>query len=129
MMGMVEDVAAYLETNGLGTRAVDLFVAAMPASPADVVTLTQGGGHPPIDTMGRTDHEQLVLYVNLRNTSYPTGQTKIYAIFSLLHRFSGTMGSVRYVSSLARSSPVALGRDENSRHLWSLTFDMRKEWS
>ena len=128
-MGMVEDVAAYLETNGVGTRAVDLFVAHMPSTPSDVISLTQSGGFQPTDTMSGTSHENPVLYVNLRHASYPTGYTKITTIFTLLHRFHGALvgGGTRYLSILARSSPAALGVDENNRHRWSLTFDIRKE--
>lgn len=128
-MSMLEEVAAYIETNGIATRTVNLFAAHMPPSPGDAISLVQSGGGGPVDTWGGLDHEELVLYVNLRWSTYPTGHSKIYSIFTLLHRFEGTLSSTRYLSILARSSPVALGTDENNRHRWSLTFDVRKELS
>ena len=109
---LLDDIADYLETQGIGTVGVDIFKGEMSDEPSNCVAIERYAGKPP-DTLG---YEYPGLQVRVRNTSRPDAEAKIKSIESLLHCLSNiTLNGTRYLSLFAQQGPVPLGRDESNR--------------
>jgi hypothetical protein len=123
METFIDDVAEYLETNGVGTIAEDIFVDEMPPSPDDVVMVAHTGG---LEADRYLPIANPTCQVTVRNTTYSGGITKIYQIFNLLHqKYDNTVlkiGGVDVMKIDAMQEPTPIGRDEASRHIFTCNF-------
>lgn len=126
---MADDVADYLEAQGIGTVGTDIFIGHMPDSPANCIAVIQSGGEPP-ELVGQINDqiERPRLVVRVRNTSYASGAAKANSVLKALH----TAGEVslnghRYLFIRAVGSVNQLGRDHELRSLFSVEFVVIKE--
>jgi hypothetical protein len=141
---ILDEVAAYLETQGLGTVKLPTNDPAWPihkgglhpgtvTHPDDAIGLSEGPGDPPINEMGSTvgavAAEAPSLVVTVRSSSYTTARAKAEAVRAKLHKYAGTLSSTRYLLILARHSPFPLGRDDKDRWLIGCNYDVTKELS
>lgn len=118
-MGWLENVAAYLVTNGAGTTAAPeptIVYDAFPASPDAVIVLRDTGGRAPIHTMGaslsKAAVEQPNLQVLTRAPTRAAAAALARSVWDLLDNYSGTMGSTQILHILAHQMPASLGRNE-----------------
>lgn len=125
MLMLLDDVAAYLQTQGIGTIGTDIFKGAMPDQPDNCICLYEYAGSPP-DLHWNGEYPGL--QVMARNTSYAAGRTKIETIRTKLHGLTEqTLGTTRYLLIKANQSPESLGRDENNRQEFVINFTIIKE--
>ena len=128
-MVFLDDVAAYLATNSIGTVGADLFTVKMPASPDVCVSLVERAGMAP-DPM--TTIERPGFRVMCRNVDTDAGTlaaySKAYAVKKLLHRAVGvTMGTTLYHRIDATGNPTFNGQDQRGRPIYEISFIATKE--
>lgn len=129
MSAMLEDIAGYVQTEGHGTAATDLFISWRPDAPDLVTTLYEYMGEPR-HVMNREGSPPVVvprLQVIVRGTArdYLTARAKIDAIYKSLHEIVDmTLGTNYYASVIAIDTPFQMGRDENQRHLLACNFSV-----
>lgn len=125
MAVVIDDVATYLATNGVGTVGTDLFKGYLPESPnACVSVLDTGGSQPDPDIPTKEPTFQIMI----RSTNYSTGRSKLDTIRSLLHQEDNielVSGQTYFYFILAISEGGHLGRDDNGRDLFSINFHCR----
>ena len=125
---VLDDVATYLQTQGIGTIGTNLFKGSLPDSPDALVALIEVGGDAPIDVLsmaaGTIKVERPVIRVVARagQDDYQAARTKAASAYQQLHGLTGqTLSGTRYLTIEARHPPFNLGRDENGR--WLSGFD------
>lgn len=127
---LLDDIATYLASKGIGTVGVDLRKGFMPDSPDNLVVLFEYAGEPTEMTMGDGDStlERPGLQVRVRNKSYPDGRAKIQSVADTLHGLAETvLGGKRYLLIRANQSPESIGQDANGRNEWVINFSVLKE--
>jgi hypothetical protein len=124
---MIEDIATYLQTVGVGTIGSTLFKGQIPTLPDNCVAVFQYAGSSPIVTHDKKVLDSLGLQIRVRNTEYSVGMTKAQEIIDLLSPKSNiTIGTGFYLSVVANQNPVPLGLDEKGRHEFSVNFSILK---
>ena len=118
-MSLLEDISLRLENQGRGTRGTDIFIGREPDAPDNLIVVWEQMGQEPYNTMGPSGTAPYVkrprFLVQVRNTSFASGQTLADQIYSDLHRFTGTIGSTSYLLIRALNQPYSAGEDENRR--------------
>lgn len=128
-MAVLDDVGAYLQTQGVGTLGTDLFLSALPDTPDAACVLYEYGGAPPQHTMGGTaaKWEEPRIQAVARAATYSAARTKIGAIFTALHAVNNTtLSGTLYLSIEAVQSPFFLERDQSDRVKMVCNFHVRK---
>lgn len=128
MANYIDDVADFLEDQGIGTVGTNLFIGRTIDSddsslPNNIVVLYETGGIEPSHYIP-TKNPTFQVYV--RNTDYALGRAKIEAVRTALHQTYGdTIGSTYFYTIFAQSEPGYIGRDEpdaNGREEFSINF-------
>jgi hypothetical protein len=129
---LLDDVAALIETLGLGTVKTSAAQAGVPwliykagevPGEADAISLNESPGEGPLHAMGETVAELPHLQVIARSLSYLTARTKAAALWTALNNYRGTPVATRYLGIELLHSPFPVGRDNNAR--WLLAFNCR----
>ena len=134
------DVAAVLQTGGVGTIATNIFVGTLPDTPDDCVAVVETGGIAPDHTMGAGPAtiigaataavERPRFQILVRDTSYAKARVVSQQSHNLLDGLvDRTINSVLYHRIEAVQSPIDIGRDDNDRQMFSLNFDVVKAGS
>jgi hypothetical protein len=136
---MLDEIAAYLEAQSLGTvkagtnnPAWPIFTGGVfPGTQNDAISVAESAGEGVVNEMGSTvgsvAAEAPALVVQVRSMSYASARTKAEAIWRKLHKYAGTLSGVRYYLVLARSKPFPLGRDDGGAFLLGFNCDVTKE--
>ncbi|MFB3882877.1 MAG: minor capsid protein [Armatimonadota bacterium] len=125
---LIDQLAAYLATQGEGRVGVDLFKLHRPASPVACVSLHATGGYPPHKY---TRQEYPTVQVVARAATPSGALAKAYHIVNLLHgRQQLDLGNDVFANTIqGMNSPVYLGEEEagNGQHLasFNLVFDLK----
>lgn len=123
---LLDDIALYLQQQGIGMIGVDIFKGQLPATPDNAIALFEYAGEPQDLTDANLEYPGLQVLV--RNKSYSAGRQKIEQARSALHGLTeATINNVRYLLIQARQSPEALPRDENGRAIFVVNFRIIKE--
>lgn len=110
---LLDELAAYIESNGLGTRATDLFEGFLPDDPDLVTVLFETPGAPPSLIDGR---ETRSVQVQTRAAGYGDARARAEAVYALLHGLHDvTLSGARYLLIRAKQPPFSLGRDDRQR--------------
>lgn len=124
-MIFVDQVAEYLEDQGLGTVSTDIFVGRLPASPDScIAVINTGGTSPSIDIPDKTPTFQVLV----RNTSYEAGENKLAAVRAALHQFQNStlvtgQTYVYYIYAISEGGHIGL--DESGRDEFSINFQCK----
>jgi len=122
---MLNDIGTYLQSQGIGTLGIDLFLGLMPDQPDNSIALFEYAGSPP-DLHWNGEYPGL--QVRVRNKSYAAGRAKIDEVRKALHGLHETeLSGTRYLLIKARGSPEILKRDNNNRTEWFINFEIIKE--
>lgn len=122
---LLNDIATYLQANGVGTIGTDIFLGQLPANPDNVTAIFEYAGEPP-DLHWNGEYPGLQVLV--RNKSYEAGRQKIEQAKNILHGVSETViNNHRYLLIRANQSPAFLQRDENNRTIFACNFRVIKE--
>jgi hypothetical protein len=107
------DLAGVLQTAGVGTVGIDIFLSQLPLSPEDAISLGEYGGSPPTWVFGDIAWEQPRVQVLVRTShGYVTGRTKAQAAWSALASIKNeVLNSVLYLTVEPLQSPFELTRE------------------
>lgn len=126
MARLVENIASYLQAQGQGTKATDIFIGKMPDALDNAIMVDQSGGVSPDKYL---PVKKPTVQISVRNTSYLTGLDKITAIYNLLHQKGDDLaleiGGVDVMRIDAMGEPGHLGQDDSERHIFSCNFIVR----
>lgn len=129
---ILDEIAAYIATNGHGTVGTTIFKGRMPEAPADAIALHEyGGGSPDFTHDSDTPiMESPRVQVMVRHSSYSTGRTLIEAIYRDLCRVHNqSLSGTYYYRLIPQQSPFYLRRDENERVEFTVNFQANKQVS
>ncbi|MBU1110783.1 minor capsid protein [Patescibacteria group bacterium] len=125
MSHLIDNIADYLASNGVGTVATNIFVGTLPDSPDTCIAVLDTGGSQPDQYIPTKEPTFQIL---IRSTDYDLGKTKLDLIRSLLHQKSNlqfvTGGQYCYFV-LALSEGGHIGRDLNGFDMFSINFQTR----
>lgn len=120
---MIGEVATLLQYEGIGTKATNLFIGAMPDAPHSAVCLYQYAGQAPEETHSQVEYFNPGLQVVVRDQSYLAAEAKINSIVNkLAHRGPTIIDGVEMLGFRANQSPFPLGPDANGRHRLAVNF-------
>ena len=126
-MSVLDEVAAHLASNGVGTVGTDLFKGIMPEGPVNVVTVYEYPGSGLIEGFGFDGGEQPNIQVMVRNQDYEQARIKAKSAWDVLRAVSNEdLSGVRYFRISVGSSPAGLGRDSNRNALVGFSARVQK---
>jgi len=127
---LIDQLAAYLQTQGQGTVGTTIFKAKRPPSPVACVTIYATGGYPP-DRYNSREHPTLQIVA--RAATPQASLQKAYAVYALLHNKQHlNLGSGIFALTIqAIQSPASIGEETAANataHLASLNIlcDLRR---
>lgn len=118
-MGLEEDIAASLATQGIGTVGTDIFTGTLPSSPQNCVAVIPTGGirlREDLNAIKRPSFQ-----VVARNARWNLGMDKAELIFTALDRKWNLMPSAKG-QIVADHEPGVFFRDNNNLQVFSLNF-------
>lgn len=121
-MSLIDDIATYLEDNGIGTVGSTIFKSWLPDNNQNVsmVVLDTGGPTPDIDL---TSLKTPTFQIMIRSNTYSAGKSKLDSIRSLLHGVIETQVENTYILYMhAQSEGGHIGRNENGKDEFSINF-------
>lgn len=119
---LINDVADYLEAQGVGTVATNLFCGYLPESPATCISVLDTGGVQPDRYLPTKDP---TFQVFIRAVDYPTGKAKLDLVRAKLHQKANinlVTNQTYFYYIMAMSEGGHLGKDELGRDLFSINF-------
>lgn len=129
---IVEDIGSYLQTNGLGTLSVDLFLHVAPDKPDESMSVVEYSSDPPdyIHDKQKVEVEYPRVQISCRSIHPEVGRLlaeKVYQLLMAIH--NEVIGTTRYLWVMPVDSPAMVGRDENGRFITTVNFRVSKELS
>lgn len=126
-MAILDALGAYLQTQGQGTLATDIFLARMPDTPDACVTLYENQGVGPNHTFGASvkaiDHQRVRVYCRAARNDYPAARTKAEAVRAVLGAIRDTtLSGVSIMTVLSTSELYPLQRDGDDRAIIGCDF-------
>lgn len=126
-MAILDALGAYLQTQGQGTLATDIFLARMPDTPDACVTLYENQGVGPDHTFGASvkaiDHQRVRVYCRASRNDYPTARAKAEAVRAVLGAIRNTsLSGVSIMTVLSTSELYPLQRDGDDRAIIGCDF-------
>jgi hypothetical protein len=124
------EIARFLEAQGHGLFAQDLFAGEIPANaPPQAVGLLESGGGPMefVHNQNAPVAENPGLQLRVRGPDYEEARARIEAIARVLTLRHGSLSGVRYQSIVPVAAPFYLGRDGNERFEFVCNFEVMKE--
>jgi hypothetical protein len=120
---IVEDIAKYLESKGIGTFTKDIFGMAMPDKPENCVCVYDGVSsnadiYSPVDSPG--------IQIIVRDKTSKNASNKAYSIYKLLHGTiqSQQVGATFIYQMFAQGFPESIGRNEKGLWEWSMNLNL-----
>ncbi len=118
-MGMLEEIGTFLEGQGFGIQATDLFVGDAPQDAPDAfVGVFETSGLAPLYVHGIDGpaYHQPTFQVYSRARTYTAASTKAHDIFNALAKLTNVaLSSTWYLSVRPRQNPFSIGRDKDHR--------------
>lgn len=127
-------MASVIETAGLATYGVDLFLGGMPSEPSLCCALIEYGGEPPLRTQNEgaahssaQGGERPRFQLLCRASDYETGRSLIQSMWEKLDAIvNETIVTTFYQRVSAVQQPFLLERDENNRWIFVANFAVTK---
>ena len=117
---LLDEIAAYLEGQNVGTRATDLFTGFMPDTPDEVVVVYENPGMPPSRSHSDSpnlEHPQIGVWA--RGTvdgDYAGPRQKAQDAYNALVLIRNqTLSATLYLDVMPMQQPFLLERDDNKR--------------
>lgn len=125
---ILDDLADYLSTSGIGTIGTDLFKGKMPSTPDAVVALFVTGSAPPDHRMATSPisaaTERPHVAVWTRAARYDSAQKTAQDVWRLLDGYGGTINGVSYLAVYALQAPFPLEEDEARRTVVACNYEV-----
>lgn len=121
MAGFLENIAEYLEDQGVGTAATDIFAYVQPPDPDNCVAIIGATGDPA--NMYVKELEFPRFQVLIRNAEFADGEAKMAAVRAALHGHIGlTLTDYRVLRLHAQNEGGPIGIDDKGRYEFSINF-------
>ena len=124
-MIFIEQVATYLQAQGIGTIASTIFIGNMPDTPDNCIAVINTGGVAPSHYI--PDHRP-TFQILIRNTDYEAGELKLNAIRTALHQYMNdelVAGQTYTYYIFLNAEGGHIGKDVNGRDEWSVNFNCK----
>jgi Bacteriophage minor capsid protein len=121
------DLAAYLQTNNIGTVGSDIFFMGLDESATNCISLTPHGGNEPRSIVsGETaDLCSPSVQILIRNISASAGLLKASTIYKLLRVVSNKhLGTTQFLAIKPVSSPQFVAKTDGGYYLFTVNFDL-----
>lgn len=124
------EIAQYLAAQGLGTFSLNdntgnIFIENLPPSPDSCIMIRSTGGY---GTEGKDKYDSPTIQIIKRDSSLQTAYDASKSIYNKLHGFhhkTFVVNGIWVLNCLGiQSEPAYLGQDENSRHEYSINFEL-----
>ena len=117
---LLDDIAQYLENEGIGTIGTDIFKSYMPdVVDTGLAVLDTGGPQPDKDLPTKSPTFQIFI----RAADYITGRAKLDAVRVALHQVGNEqIGDTYFYYILANSEGGHIGRNERGLDEFSINF-------
>lgn len=126
MSQVIDDIATYLQANGIGTLGTNLFEAFLPPKPDVAVAVLETAGQKPfIDVPISKPSFQILV----RDTAYDHGRTVCDNIKTLLHNqynLTFVPGGIYFYYTRLISEGGHIGQDQTGRDLFSMNFETER---
>jgi hypothetical protein len=126
-MAILDSLGAYLQAQGQGTLATNIFLSRAPDTPDACVTLYESDGGGPDHTFGAgvyaIDHQRIRVICRAARNDYPAARSKAEAVRGVLGAVRNTtLSGVKILTILATSEIYPLTRDGDDRTLIGCDF-------
>jgi len=130
-MSFIDDVAARLVAQGVGTLNVNIFrssAALIPAGDGPFITIIDTGGSGPSRVHNSVRSTQRpTAQIMTRASKYETAYVKARAAYTALDGiFNTTLSGTFYQSITARQEPTDVGKDDSGRSMISFNIGAEK---
>src|SRR5215212_2888982 len=127
---LLTEIAAYLQTEGLGTLNTSIFFS-LPSTPDNVTIIYQNPGERGIYVRGQANVilELPRFQIAVRDKSTANAYLRCERIYRALDGFKGTLSGVGYARIEALQVPFYLNTDESGRTSVTNNFRVLKEKS
>lgn len=129
---VLEELATYMQANGIGTLGTNLFVGTLPSTPDTCVGLQEYPGTQPAYALGGGLQvlEFPRVQVMTRAKLYNVARDKADDVWRLLGAITGqTLSGVHHLRVQALSNPFELPPDDTNRKLFACNYVVTKELS
>lgn len=121
----IDNIGQYLEDNGVGTLATDIFYQGFSKTASNCITLLTAPGLPEISTLcGTMVLSRPELDIRVRNVDDSTSYAKAIEIHTLLNGKKGRIGTTRFKKINAVLDPHLLEIDDNNRFIYAVNFQL-----
>ena len=119
-MAILDSLGAYLQTQGLGTVATNIFYTRMPETPDVCVALYENTGTGPDHVFGASvkaiDHQRIRVYCRAARNDYPAARSKAESVRAVLGAIRNTtLSGVSILCVLSTSEVYPVKRDNDDR--------------
>lgn len=133
---LLGDLAEYLEAQGIGTRATNLFYGLLPEDPDALVTMYEYPGLPNEPNLGQAtvnlEFPRVQVITRGVKDDYDTPRQKAQDVVTALTRIANAAivsGGVQYKAVMALNAPAFYRRDANFRVLFTTNFQVTKGYT
>ena len=125
-MTWIEDIGAYLQTQGVGTLETNIFYEVFDSvTPDCIILITQTGPGPKITLRKTMILKRPELGVRVRNRDQAAAYLKIESICNLLSFIvNTTIGSTRFKSIKPIGEPFFVSQSKNDPYIYSINFSL-----
>jgi len=125
---ILDDLASYLNQQGIGTVGQNIFKGILPEEPDTIIALYESGEGAESHLESNVDKQGITAIV--RGSDYSVARVKADEVYKTLHGLSNVvLGSTRYLLIKAGGPPKLLAYDLNKRAQFLITFQVIYERS
>lgn len=126
-MMLLNDIANYLQLNGIGTNGVTLFQNDLPEVPDNAVAIYEYAGEESIKSHNGEFIDIPYLMVMVRGATYDVAEAKMSAIRTVLDGLANTvLSGTMYLNCFSLRPPVSLGMDDLLRTVLTQNYKIMK---
>ncbi len=129
-MGLIESIGQFIEDEGLGVQATDLFIGDMPQNAPETATaVVETSGLEPTFShdINGVNYEQPTFQIYTRAEAYSVARDLAESIWIALNKqVNVTLSGSFFLRIMAQHSPFSLGRDDNHRAQIVCNYSARK---
>lgn len=130
---ILDDLADYMSSQGLGTTGTNLFKGIMPDTPDACVAVFETGGLPSVHAMASAvgqavvERPRIQVLCRAAQYDYATARTKAHDVYKLLDGLPARdINGTAYKWVAAIQSPFYMGSDANGRPLIATNYEITK---
>lgn len=126
-MALLDALGTYLQSQGVGTLATDIFLGRMPDTPDACVVLIEDTGNGPMHVLGASAYAvqrpRIRAFARAARNDYPAARTKAEAVRAALGAIRDTtLSGVTFLCVNATSDLYPLMRDGDDRVMIGIDF-------